>query len=470
MPIIKISNTQGLDLYVNPLAQESNGLLRAVNTTSDPFGAKKKRPGYVTFLGTAEGSAVKDLFSWTKDDGALFLYRNSGTQLLYSVEGTGAWTAVNNGSVAGTAHVGYTVLGDTLILGDGAGSTRHTTNGTALTNTSLAPVAQDFVQFQNRIYAIGTASDMFYSTTGDATNWSTSGTSDSSSIRIPGEGKLLAIRKDSDRVITTKTSGQEYRWDGFNLVDMTTTLGPSSPYSVAKIEDLSTYLNRNGILTTSGDRPRLISNAIQPQIYNDADSGIAGSTFDTAPGVVHRYDYFLSVGTIAEDITNYTIQDAIIKYNYQKNEFLNFKFANFPTAWCSFKDTNKVQQLIFGDATGQVYKYGGTATTDNGAAIESVIQGVIHGNTLLNKQFKTYRLSFNPGCQAKVQFAVANTFVKGALDWFDVASASSGVLEGRFPSEKSEGKFLFYRIYESSKTARFDWYSMEIELEVKASS
>ena len=158
-----------------------------------------------------------------------------------------------------------------------------------------------------------------------------------------------------------KNSGLMYRWDGYNLVDTATRLGASSPYSIAQAEGYRFWLNRLGVFGYGGDKPQLISNPIQRQIYNNAGSGIVGATFDTAPGEVYRYDYLLAVGTITDDFTAETISNAIIKYDFNKNEFVNWKFSNFPTAFHSYRDASGNQQLIWGDATGQCYQLAGTA-------------------------------------------------------------------------------------------------------------
>ena len=58
---------------------------------------------------------------------------------------------------------------------------------------------------------MGTASTLFYSSAGDATDWSTSDPSDSSSFEIPGEGKLRAIFKANNRVISCKDNKEVKR-------------------------------------------------------------------------------------------------------------------------------------------------------------------------------------------------------------------------------------------------------------------
>lgn len=460
-------NSQGINTYINPLLQDG-AIIHAVNVTSFPLGAKSKRPGYTTFLGTPDNATVNTLFKYGKDDGTTqYLYRASGSALYYSIQGTGAWTLAGNGTISNGAHVGHAILDDTLILGDGGGSTRHTTNGTSFTNTSLAPIAPEFEQYQNRIYAIGTASDLFYSTTNDATNWQTSGTSDSSSFKVPGEGKLNKIFKTADKLIATKNSGLMYKWDGFSLIDMATKYGPSSPYSVANTEDYRMFINQFGHYGYGGGKPQILSNAIQRQFYNNNNSGIAGTAFNTIPAECHLYDYFASVGTITDDFTSRRIPNAIIKYDYQKNEYLNWSFANKPTSMLSYKDINGVQQFIFGDASGQVYKLDNTATTDNGQAIEAEIVMIFTFDAPeYEKKWNWFRAIFNPGCQAKVQVACANTYTYETLRWQELDNYGDGVFETRFPGD-SQSRLLFVRIYEASKNSKFVYYGCAIDAEVE---
>lgn len=464
MPVVRVTDLGGINTFVNPLLKKDGDMLRSVNVDSYPFGAVRKRAGYKTFLGTANGSAVTDLFSWTKNDGSLFVYRVSGGIIYHSIEGTGVWTISPNGTVTGQ-HVGHAVLDNTLILGDGAGSTRHTTNGTSFTNTTLAPVGEFFAQYQNRIYIAGTSSTLFYSTTGNAADWATSGTSDSSSLTIPGPGKLGQIFVAADRLNTTKTSGVMHRWDGFSLIDLATSKGPSSPYSVASSEGFFFYLNDEGINGYGGNRPELISNAVSAQMYNNAGSGVAGAVQGTAPGEVHFENYLAAIGTVTDDVVNETVNDAIIKYDFRRNDWRNWQFGDFPTTFHSFIDTNGDRQLIFGtDSGGQVMQLDGTKMEDNGSPIEVKMEFVISlDSPEFEKEWKTIWLYFNPGNQAKCQVALSNTFSRNALKWQEVGDASDGVARFRFEQGKSRGRLCFVRIYESSTTANFKFYGYSVD-------
>ena len=468
MAKILLPNIGALQLKVSPFLQSNGAVIRSLNMERDTIGAWKKRSGYVTFLGTPDNAQVNTLFGWTRNDGtSLNVYRASGSALYHSVQGTGAWTLSGNGTITNGAHFGHAVLDNVLIGGDGTSASRHSTTGTSFSNTSGAPLAEHWVEYQGRIWAArgtavsGTNTDMFYSTTGTATDWTT----DSNSIRIPGPGRVNSLFKANDRLVPTKDSGLMFRYDGFSLVDMSTQLGPSSPYSIDGIEDFKLYLNRFGAFGYGGDRPQVLSNPIERQIYNNSGSAIAGTTFDNAPGVSYKYDWLCSVGTITDDLTTETIPNAILKYDYQLNEWGNWQFANRPTAFGTFQDTSGVQQLIFGDASGQCYRYAGTATSDNGLPIESVLQGFIHLNTFEDKKWNWIVGMFNPGCQAKIAFALSDTFTLNSLQWQDVGDAFDGVVEYRFPSG-SRGKFLFWKIYEYSSSTPYHFYGWEFDADI----
>lgn len=460
----EIFNLDSLNLKVSPFLSEAS-VIRCVNVERETIGAWKKRAGYTTYLGTANGSAVDSLFNYTQNNGTTFWnYRASGGIVYSSQQGTGAWTITGNGTMTTGSPVYSAVAltsgSNTLMIGDGVAATRHSLNGTSFTNTTSAPIARGFQPYQLRMYAIGTASDMFWSNVGTVTDW----TNDSSSIQIPGPGRLHSLLNISDRLISTKNYGNMFRYDGFNLVDMSTNLGPTSPQSIGTVEGFAFWLNRLGMFSFGGDRPEIISNAIERIIYNDAGEGIAGTTFDNASGAVHRYDYYLSVGTVTDDLTDETISNAVLVYDFQLNEHRIYSFADRPTAWLSYRDQSGDQQLVFG-AGSQVYTFGGTNTTDNGATIESVLEFVIHaGLPSKDKEWKYCEFLFNPGSQAKIQVAAANTFTKGKKKWVDLGSAIDGLVEYKPSGLRS--KLLFVKIYDASRNARWQFYGFSYDAKV----
>ncbi len=458
-------NLGSLNLKVSPFLQESGDLIRCVNVEKDQVGAFKKRPGYVTYLGTANGSAALDLFSWTKDDGTtLFTYRNSGGLLYYSTQGTVEWTKCGNGTIGAGKHVGHAVLEGTLIIGYNGGTPRYTSNGTSFTTIAAGAREEFFVSKYNRIWNGGSASNMFWSTQGTVSDW----TSDSSSVKIPGAGKISPIWTCNDRITIAKNSGIMFTYDDYYLRQIPTNQGPSSPYSLAEVEDYWFYLNRRGFFGFNGNRPELLSNAVEKQIYNDAGNGISGTSFDSAPGVVHRYDYFCAVGTVKDDLTDNEVPDCIMKYDYQLDEWTNYQFADFPSALHSYKDEDGNEQLIFSsgaDEDGQCYTFGGTATSDRGVSIASEIEGVLHfGNPEQDKTFKRIWAIASPGCNAKVSVAISDSFNKNSKKWMSIGDLKMGIKKKVFPPE-SRGKLLYWKLSEYSSDSRFNFYGFVVDVD-----
>lgn len=463
---VRVLNITGLNNKMSPFDRVDGELTRCVNMYTDQIGSKRKRPGYITVLGTADGSAPQSLFQWISEDNSKnFLYRASGTALMYSDSGTQPWTLAGNGTIGANAHVGYAVLADTLILGDGVGSTRHSTDGTSFTNTTLAPIGEFFCEQYNRIFIGGTSSTLFYSTTNDATNWNISGTSDSNSIKVTGAGKLNGIFNSNDRVVSCKTSGVTKRWDDFSQVTIPTNKGFSSPYSRAEVEGYHIGLNRFGYHGYGGDKFEVLSNAIQHQIYNDDNTGIEGTVFDNAPGVAQRYKYYCSVGSVTDYYAKEGINNCLQVYDYQLNEWYNYSLYNRPTAFTTYLDTNRNEQVLFGASGGQCYRFEGTATTDNGQPIEAILEGFIHTGQPENTKLWNHVHAFaNPGCQAKLQLAASDTFTRDNLDWFDVGDLTDGVLDCHRKSLR--GRFLFFKITDNSTDVPFVFYGFTCEYDV----
>lgn len=473
MPVAQISNLTGLNLYMNPLNLNNGEMVQCVNMDSMPFGAKRKRRGYSTYLGTADGSAVTSLFQFRANNGTTFFnYRASGSSLYYSLQGTGDWTLAGNGTIGAGAHVGAAVMNNTLIVGDGVGSTRHTTSGTSFTNTTLAPIGEFFDNFQNRIYIGGTASTLFFSSANDPVNWSTSGTSDSSSLTVPGPGKMGRIFHIGDRLTLTKNTGGMYVYDGFSLVDPSWSMGPSSPYSVDASDGFYFWVNQLGMYGAGGARPQLLSNAVQPFFYNYTGSAVAGTQLRTAPGVVNKYNYYVALGDTTDDVIKETITNSVAKYDYQKNELSFYSFGTLPTAFMQglggipTVDNNNEVSLIFGDSSGQCYAFGGTATSDNGVPIQAKMQFMFNdGLPHEEKEFRWLYLYFNPGNQAQARVAITDNFDQARKRWLPIGDCSSGLKAFRFPPG-SRGNFLFIEITESSTDADFIFYGYSVDAEV----
>src|SRR3990167_2702426 len=106
----RIYNLSGLQLKLSPFLSKDGEMIRCVNMETDSLGAKKKRPGYATYLGTPDNSEITTLFNFRLNNGTQFWnYRYSGSLLYYSTQGTGAWTVCGNGMMAAGGTIGYAI-------------------------------------------------------------------------------------------------------------------------------------------------------------------------------------------------------------------------------------------------------------------------------------------------------------------------------------------------------------------------
>lgn len=258
-----------------------------------------------------------------------------------------------------------------------------------------------------------------------------------------------------------------FHTDSSYVTDMATELGPTSIQSITQKEGAQFWLNRFGYYLFEGATPTLVSNNIQPQIYNDAGSAIAGTIFDNAPSGQYKYGIYTAVGTVTDDFSNETVTNAIQKYDYQLNEWSNYAMGTNPTAFHTYKDAGGIERFIFGDGNGQCYTFGGTALADNGKPVQAIMEMVYAGSLPeADKRWSTIWLFFNPGCQAQVQVACDDTFHRNSKKWIDLGDASSGMIEFKFPAN-TRSKLIYIKISESSPNDRFVFYGFTCDYAIE---
>lgn len=461
-----IKSFGGINTNLNPLLQPEGTLFTCVNFDSDPIGAKTKRPGITTFLNNPDSSQVNNIFEF--DAGTIhYLYRMSGTVCYYfDVNNPGtAWTVMGNGTFTGGGRIGQTVLYDTMIAGNGVGSTRHTTNGTSFTNTTLAPLSRFWTNNFGRVYAANNQT-LFWSSANDATNWQTSGTSDSSSIQLPGGGTANGLFTTYNRVVATKSSGIMHRWDSYSRETVPGRLAPTSQWASVDLDDLRLYANRKGAYSFTGSYPKLISRPVEKQFYNSDQSGIPGNLFNDLAGGEFNYVYYLSEGSYTDPMTGNSLNNAVLVYDYLHNEYSNYQWPFTPTSYGEYTDADGYRWQLLGDSTGQVYKVNGTATSDSGTAIEAYMEGFTYfGKDWSDKEVYRAWVHTNPGCQAKLQMSMTDNLFENSRKWFDVADLSRGITYVEFPKNQNRGKYCFYRFYESSLDDPWTLYAITFDFD-----
>ena len=502
-------NITSTNTYQNPL-QTDGQLIHALNVINFPQGGMSKRGGYRTYLDNPDNQQVNAIFSFVHQDGTtLQIYRASGSQLYYSQMGTANWAIAQGsaGTDAGGAilngnYVDYAILNNVMIIADG-GTVRHTTNGSVFVNTVNAPANQQYVtQFHQRIYASdGTSSTLTYSSYGSADNWSIALPADSSSFTVPSDGAITKPFVAGDRLTIPKNRGKMFNWDDVTLTDMSTIYGPTSPRSIQQIDDYWFFINYLGMFGFDGASKSVLSNTIQRQFYNRLGVNVSGVNLinnGNALGAAYFWDYLAVVGNVNDDFTGKIINNAIIKYDYQKNTFVDWSFADFPTAICAINDKYGHQELVFGDASGDTFQYDPGATSDNGKPIASEMiflftyaaQGSSFTPSTANatsgqswqKRWKYLRAFFTPGCEINVQFSFSDSLDPQRLKWSSPINTrdhgspsdwwqfSDGSLEIRFPNDPNNlprSRFLFVRYYESSDSSQWSLFGQQIDAEVQ---
>lgn len=501
--MLEFFNIQSVNTYQNPL--ESDGqLIHALNVINFPSGALAKRGGYRAILNNL-GSQVNGLFAFPFQNGTqLYTYAEAGGTLFSSFQGTANWTTTNFGTTQiADNYIGNAVFNGILAIADGTNTLWTSTNGTLFTQPGSAPVAQYLEVFHNRLYTTDAiSSNVQYSVANDPTNWSNSGTSDSSELITTSPGACEGMFVAGDMLQITKSKGDIFRWDDTTLVDVSTVYGPTSPKSITQIDDYWFYINGLGIFGDDGANKQLLSAPIQRMFYNRLGVNVSGVNLindGNALGATFQWDYISVVGNMNDDFTGKVLTNALIKYDYQKNAFVYWQLNDFPTAITSYVDLFNHQQLLFGNSSGQVFQYDPGATSDDGAPIETemvfLFTYAAQSNTFsptsaqtimgssYEKKWNWMRLFFNPGDECNIQFAFSNTMQPQHLkwssprltrdrgqsndDWFQV---SDGVVEIRFPNDTNNtprSRFLFLRIYDESDASQWTFYGSQIDAEIQ---
>lgn len=470
MPIARVLSIGGLNTKINPLNLKDGDMLQCVNMENDLFGAKKRRGGLGTVLNNPDSSDVDQLFTWSLQTDNweagtpnFYTYRLSGNVVYYSTNGTANWLPMGDGTVTG-GTVGVAIayreanLDTTLLVGDGVRTGLQSTTGTSFGSVGGSiPIGRYLETYANHTYIGGTASQVFQSTGGTPTEFNAA--QGASGFNLDGGGKINGIFKTNDRLVITKSDGNMLRYDGFNTADFSSSsLSPASPRSIAEIEGYKFWANRFGVFGYGGDRPELLSLPVEKLLFNGEYGGIAGTALAAATGEVFKYKYLLSVGQSASGRNFDPIDNAILRYDIQLNDWGVWSTPRKITAMLTYRDINGADQLLLGDEDGKNYTYQEDKYTDNGSPIYSVMEFVITGGIPeTEKKWSYLWLHTNPGCLARVQIAYADAFTLGTKKWYDLGNCTDGFSEFRLP-DGAQSRLLFVKITDQSITSRFNFY------------
>jgi hypothetical protein len=163
------------------------------------------------------------------------------------------------------------------------------------------------------------------------------------------------------------------------------------------------------------------------------------------------------------------VNDAILKYDFQKNEYLLWSFAHNPSCFHSYRHTDGTDRLLFASGS-QIYQYSDSATSDDGQPIEASLDFIFHLDAPeVQKHWDGIGIMTNPGCQATAQVAFCDNLEDRSRKYRTLGSLSSGYSRFLFGKKDNEeiptSRFMFLRITEKSTDAPFTYYGCSISAE-----
>lgn len=461
MAKLRIYQFGGVKQKVSPFLHEDGDLLVCENLDNYPSGAKTKRSGYEKFLGTLPGT-VSSMFVYPYPTNTNVLYyAYAGSVLHYSEQGTGAWMVAGSGTFSGQRPLGYGAMGTVLMVGDGS-VTRHSTNGTSFTDTTLAPAGDKFAEFRQRMFiAYGTV--LYASELGSPTGWSISSTNPSYSEPIEGYGVINSLFSANDELVVTKDSGAIVHFDGYRKYVSPSNDAPGHYTSVANLDGVRFYTNPEGVWGFN-TKPQKVSEPVQPMFYNNSGSAPSESYLrSSSKAVAFKDNYYTYIGTTTSDIYPQTVANCIMKYDLSRNEWSWYKIP-LRTYSMFYDYTQDGYGWMFGNIN-QAYRFSPTATSDDGQAISATMIGFLHFREPdRDKRINRLTASASPGCGATFQIAMSDTLTLDNLMWIDIGDLYSGTRKF-IPDLELRGKFMFYKLHESSTDKPFTFYGFTVDFD-----
>jgi hypothetical protein len=375
----KIFHNLGMNRNVSHFNIMTGEWRMILNADIDKVGRIKKRAGYQKFLDAPDASEILSIIPFNLNGANKLIMINAAGKLYSADTDATTWgTAILTG-LSTSARWGYTTMADSggtkyLLIGNGA-TIKKTSNGTTFTDVSGCPLAKYFTTLFQRVYAAGVTaspSTLFWSGTGDITDWDTvSSDSSSTDIEAGSKGDIKGLITSNDRVLIYKEKLLK-RWNDEYMKTVMSSWGTEAPYSLAEIDGQIFSYDREGIRIYNGSYPVLSSFYIQDLIDGMSNSS---ANLERRFGLAYKDRYFLNAGNITDE-DGKTISNAMIVYDYLKNMFTIYSFADVMTAGTKVIDKNGDEIVIFGDSSGQCYKMF-TGDVDDDTNIEMKLESHI---------------------------------------------------------------------------------------------
>lgn len=464
----RVYNFAGLNNKQSPLLHDVGELLYCKNLTTTIRGAKTKRNGY-SLLGTlAGGGNVTSLYTWVNNAGTKQYHAYANNLLYRSTTGT-SWSQVTYGTFGGTigtADPKWATMGSQTFVAAGS-QLLYTNDGTTFGTIALAPTSPvDLLVYRQRLF-VGAGTILYASVLGTPDNWSLAVENPSFSEPMEGKGRISGLFVNNDEIIINQTYGDIIHYDGYRKYQSPSSDGVGYKYSIGNVKGVTFYSNNNSIYGFTTE-PQRIGEIIDPLYLSSSatDSDTDYYTNTGAIGAGYRDKYYLYLGSVSNPTYENPVflgraeSNLSVIYDVDYNEWETM--TTYDPITSLYNDNGVYSKgLMFGSSSGQVFMFD-SSYSDNGQPIECEMIGYLGlQEPDRDKLVKRIVAHASPGCGAKFQVAMGDDFDYEKLQWTDIGDLYGGIRKWQAP-DGLRGKYLFYRLYESSTNKSFTFYGFTV--------
>lgn len=274
---------------------------------SRSVGKLTKRRGY-SLLYTALGgtNAVCGVGEYVTAAGVSTLVAGVNNDI-YKLSGSGTWTSIFSGAIAGVA-INFATYNDLLIIVGLNLTTQKWTGGAATTNLGGTPPSNvKYVKsHRNRLWMANSSagkSRLHYSALNNAEDWTTAGDAGFIDIGKDDGEQITGLASVGPYMVIFKQNSTWVLKNGtpttFTVTQIAKGVGCVAPRSIVECEAFALFLSNNGVYAANQSGVALMSYNIQP----DFDAMSNATKALTVAGRI-RTQYWLSVDTDSDSIND----------------------------------------------------------------------------------------------------------------------------------------------------------------------
>lgn len=492
---INLNLSGGMNAKTSPLIIKDNECELALNYTLNKLGGLEKRAGYSQYSNQPQvGKRVLGLYEFragttykapvgTKVQLMAIENTDANAKKIYSTTSGANWTERATYALYGQKSRWASFLGNVIHLDGTATTAVKSSNGTswatgapAPTGTTTGAVMAEVKVFQDRVYAMGSASTVtggiftnsnfgskvFFSSLPDVNATTiTYAEADNFDVNPDDNDAIVGCENNGNRLLIFKHDSM-YRWTyGQVEADRLIGVGTSAIESVRTNFDvgITFFANAKGVFAYTGSRPKLISRKIQPYIDAVTD-------WTDVCAEVDDDHYYLSVGDIT--VNGRTFTNAVLVYHISLDAWTIFTLADRPVVFARMYGSSTTKMSIyFGSSTGKVFKFLDSSTDDAGTAIQCDFISKEHMLSYPERTNVTWIdiFSQNPSA-ASVSYDLDRNADLIATNYMTVGIASTRITNFKTPMRECNS--IRIRITDNSKFASsVEGYNIEHEPKAK---